>query len=811
MEYTGLTSTDAAARLKKYGPNLIKEPGKISALRLFINQFLNPLIFILIAAAILALVLGEVLDATFILVVVLINATLGFFQEYKAENILHTLKEKVSKQVKVIRDSQRQMIPVASLVPGDIIILEPGLKIPGDGRILEAEELLVNESILTGESEPVLKKRAQDAKTEKETKIFMGTLVIEGLGVGVIESTGDDTQFGKIASSLESKFDPPTPIKIELTRISNLILLFVSVIIMIIVALGVRNGLSFDEIFFTAIALGVSTIPEGLIISLTVTLAIGMNNIMSKKAIVRSLPAAETIGSIEILCVDKTGTLTLGQMNVVKTDFVDHDEALNTLAICNNQNNFIDQAILKFLSREKTVHWVKERQQQRQHLFPFSSTLKYTAAAGNGKIYVVGAPEKVLQMTKTQSKDSWNSKIKAYAGEGFRMVGLAVKNSPTDKFNRADLKDMTMLGLVLIKDPVRKTAIKHLARITKAGIGIKVITGDLKETSLKVLQDLNFTITDDEIISGEELRRITDQQNFAETVSRIKLFYRTTPDQKLDIVKAIQAKNKIVGMMGDGVNDSPAIKNAEIGIVVDNATDVSKEVADVILLDSNFQTILEAIKEGRNIFQNLRKIMVFLFANSLLETGLILLSLIFQLPLPLLPLQILWINLIEDGLPSLALSFDRSGTDLLKNKPRSKNTSIFDKNVIAVIVIISFIIDIIYFLLYNYMINNNYDLIKARTIMFTGISITSLLFLFSAKTLDSNIWKENIFNNRFLNVSVLTGLCLLFISISWQPVMNLLGTVSLSMEELLLIFALSSFDLIMIEAGKLLKRKLSRG
>lgn len=794
MNPKGLSEDQALKLLKEHGPNVIQNASKVRPLKIFLEQLKSPLIFILIVAAVISIVLGERSDAVFILLVVAINTLLGFSQEYKAENTLEKLKQSVSKNVRVIREGTQITIDTKYLVPGDIFILEPGLRIPADADLFEVNEILVNESVLTGEAEPVSK------DTADQKNIFMGTLVLEGIGKAIVTATGSNTKFGEIAQSLSEDTNPPTPINLELKNLSRIITIFILFIILIIFILGITIGIDFKEIFLVSVALGVSTIPEGLIISLTITLALGMNRLLSKKALVKNLPAAETLGDVEVLCIDKTGTLTQGNMLLKDIDFTDKDAALRALAISNNQTNFIDKAVLKYLEDVTPKDFIAKTQLSRKKLFPFTSERKYTGASDGEMLYAVGAPEVIFNFSKGDLT-SWQSKYIEKGRQGNRMLAVAQKKA-TNSSSRESFKDMEFLGLVYIKDPIRENVKESLGSIVNAGIRIKVITGDLKETAVSVLENLGLQISHDEMVSGEELEEIIASEKLGSVIEKIKLFYRTTPNQKLSIVKALQEKNLIVGMMGDGVNDSPALKVAEIGLVVDNATDVSKEVADIILLDSNFETIEEAVAEGRNIIQNLRKILTFLLADSLTETVLILLSIIFLLPLPLTPILLLWINIIEDGLPSLALAFENSNKSDLLRKPVSKRKSLLDRKVVSIIIATSLVKDIIFFAIYFLLINNGYDLVHAQTFIFACISLSSLLFLFSAKTIDHNIWSAPLFDNKMVNLSFVFGVFLLFLSIYWLPISNLLGTTALNSMEIFQIVVLSGLSLAFIEIAK---------
>lgn len=799
----GLTETQATTLLETHGPNVIEETKAVSPIKIFLAQLTSPLIFILIFASTFSIVLKEFTDAIFILIVVFINSLLGFYQEYKAENTLEKLKKSVSKHVNVIRDGKIKNIDTSLLVPGDLIMIEPGLRIPADGSLVEANELLINEAVLTGESEPVEK---NTSKTEARN-IFMGTLVIEGLGKAKITGTGANTKFGQIAKSLNEEETPATPIKIELLRLSKIITVFVLVLIVIIFLLGIVNGLEFKEIFLTAVALGVSTIPEGLIISLTVTLALGMNRLLAKRALVKNLPAAETLGDVEVLCVDKTGTLTYGNMQVADNDFIDKEKALTTLAISNNESNFIDKAIHKYIENVEDVDFINQTQAKRKHLFPFSSEKKYTGAYDGKTLYAVGAPEVILSFCKGDNK-KWSQEAIRKAREGNRTLALCSKEIEKESVDRSDFKSMDFEGLVFIKDPVRESVAESILAINNAGIEVKIITGDLKETAVNVLKTLNIDVTDKEMLSGNELATHIEGGTLPDVVLKTKLFYRTTPDQKLAIVKALQKRGKVVGMMGDGVNDSPALKAAEIGLVVDNATDVSKEVADIILLDSNFQTIEAAVEEGRNIIHNLRKIIVFLISDSLTETVLILLSLIFLLPLPLTPVLLLWINIIEDGIPSLALAFEKSPKRILLRKHSKAQSNILDRKVLSLVIATSLIKDLLFFAVYYWLVETGVDLEVARTMTFASISFSSLLFLFSVKTLETQLWKDKLFNNKVVNLAFFSGVLMLILAI-YVPVFNqVLGTKPLGINYIIAVISLSGISICFIEIAKYILHKV---
>ncbi|MCA9387081.1 cation-transporting P-type ATPase, partial [Candidatus Dojkabacteria bacterium] len=711
---TGLTTSEVLKKQSRYGKNIIASYHKISVLNILFRQLKSPLIYVLFFAASLSALLEEYRDAGFILLIVIFNTGLGFIQEYKAEKSLESLEKHVSRQTKVLRDGIKKYIEISEIVPGDIVILEPGVKIPADGEIVSSAELYVDESLVTGESAPIEK--------FKNNEVFMGTLVAQGLGVMKVSKTGEDTKYGQIAQSLAQPINPDTQTTRQLKQVSLLLTVVITFVSIIVVVLGIVRGISVEEIMLTGVALGVGTIPEGLVISYTVVLALGMNRIMKRNAIVKNLPAAESLGNIDVLCIDKTGTITEGKMSVKTVETEDIEKLLTAVAISNNDANFIDSALKAYVIEQKDSSYLESVQQTRVQIFPFSSATKYTGAIGNQNLYMVGSPEKVMEACRGKM-DKWVDLIRKLSREGTRIVAVAYKQVSDSKIDRKNFNNLQMLGLVGISDPVRPSTIQAFASFQNSGISTKVITGDLKETAEHVLKIVGFNLNKDNVISGAELDELKGTREYKLKINECKLFYRTTPEQKLEIVNVLQSSGLRVGMMGDGVNDSPAIKNAEIGISVDSATDVSKEASDIVLVDSNFETIVSAVEEGRNIFKNLRKIFMFLFGDSLSEVYLIVLSLIFFKPLPLLPLQILWINLLEDGLPSVALGFEKAKESYLDKKHKPGKQSVLNTKMVGMIVVASLVTDTIYFLFYLYFLEH-YSYSIAQTMMFVGISIS---------------------------------------------------------------------------------------
>jgi Ca2+-transporting ATPase len=781
MEHTGLNENQVLLNRNKFGLNEIKSQNEVSLIKIALRQIKSPLIYILIAATVFSLVLKEYKDALFIIIVVFINSALGLYQEYKAEKTLSSLQKQISKVSKVIRNGEVIKIPTIELVPDDVIILEQGMQVPADAKLIEANELAIDESILTGESEPVEK--------DIDGEIFKGTKIVSGIGKAVVLKIGMQTKFGVIASKLENESTVNTPTQMRLALISKVITIIIALIISLVIILGLVRGIETEEILLTSIALAVSTIPEGLIISYTIVLALGMNRIMKRKAIVKNLPAAETLGSVDVLCIDKTGTLTLGEMNVTGIESELDEKLINRiLLMSNNDSNFVDVALRRFVNQNLAENEAQHIQNQRLKLFPFSSKEKYSAAIDDENAYIVGAPEKLFQLMRLNESEinMLERNVREKGEQGIRVLAFGYKKIKKHSIERSDLKDFELGGIIFINDPIRKSVKNALVKVQNSGIELKVITGDMLITAKAILGELGIKLSENEILSGEDLERIKGNGDFDEIVNKVKLFYRTTPDQKLDIVQAIQRLGKTVGMMGDGVNDSPAIFNAEIGIGVDSATDVSKEAADIILLDSNFETIYGAIEEGRNIFQNMKKIFIYLFVGSFTETILILLSLIFNIPLPLLPLQLLWINLIEDGLPSIALGFDKNAS-----LTKKKFEKVLDNSTFIIIFLAGIVADLMLFILYYSTFKRTGDVELSRTIIFGSVSISSLLFLYSAKTFDSNIWKEKFWNNKVANLSVLLGIFMTFVAIYFAPIANILELESIEFRYWGIVFGVS--------------------
>lgn len=612
MENRGLSQQEAAARLRQYGRNELKAKREWTAGKIFLSQFKSPLIYVLVAAGGVTALIGDTVDALVITAAVVLNTALGFYQEYKAERGLTALKKILTLKAKVIRDNRRQIIDAAMVVPGDVCVLEVGERVPADGVLIEAENLSLNEAVLTGESIAVSRRHSDT--------VYMGTIIAGGIGkMGVIK-TGQETKFGQIAASLKDTQETDTPLQKQLAGFSKKLTLILGLICLAIFGLGVWQGDDLIEIFITSVAVAVAAIPEGLVISLTVILALGMQRILKRKALVRKLLAAETLGSVTVICCDKTGTLTEGRMKVVGVLTDDEPLLRQAAVLCNDLRDPLEIPMFDW-GKEKFKDEVK-----RLASIPFNHETKYIATLHPGLLFVSGAPEVILSKCPGAKLPP---EFIIEAKQGHRLVGFAYKKTSVMKID-----NLTWLGVLVYADPIRPGVKEVLDRARNEGIEVKLITGDYKETAEAVAGQLGIDPKD--------------------------VYSRVNPQEKLKIVKELQEKGEVVAMTGDGVNDAPALKKADIGIVVADSAAVATETADMVLLDSNFATILAAVEEGRLIFSNIAKVLFYLMSNAFAEVTVILGSMWLNLPLPMTAAQILWINLVNDSWPAFALTVDSS-------------------------------------------------------------------------------------------------------------------------------------------------------
>lgn len=797
----GLTNEEVKKRQQQFGFNVLPEKAPPSKLSLLVQQLKNPLVYVLLFAVIVTLIIGHLSDALIILLAVVINTVLGFIQENKASNALEALKHYITSEAIVIREGKRITINTSDIVPGDSVILNQGVKIPADGKLFFANRLYIDESVLTGESLPVGK--------NKDDHVFMGTTISSGQAILLVETIGATTKMGSIAKQIQEKKED-TPLQEQLKTFSKQLVFIVCSCVIIVFVLGILFQYNIKEIFVISVALAVSSIPEGLIVSLTVILAIGMQKIIKYRGLVRKLSAAETLGGVTVICVDKTGTLTQGKMKVV--DYIGDKKKLAEQVLL--ANDLDDPIVISAFEWGRTVIGNFVSKHPRLDSIPFSSKERFFVSlhkwSDNNVLFVNGAPELILEWTtlsETEKREITKT-IDNLTKQGKRLIGFARKNVSSDKktLKTKDAKEkLTWIGILAFSDPVRLGVKDALKLAEEAGIKTTVITGDYAKTSEFVMSELGMSVKKDEILTGNQLEKLSVEE-LAQKVKSIRLFARTTPDQKLMIVEAMKKNGEIVAMMGDGVNDAPALHKADIGIVVNEATDVAKESADLVLLDSNFATIVGAIEEGRGMFENIRKIILYLMSDAFTEILVIIGGITLGLPLPITAVQILWINLVSDGFPNLALTIDPKRNNIMKENPRLPGERLVNKWMITLICIVSAVAGTIALLFFVIIYKTTGDIVMARSVAFMTIGLNSLIYVFSVRTLMTPFWENSLFKNKWLIIAVLMGLGLQILPFTTPVIRQFFGISHLPLLYWIIGIGLSILMFFVIEIFKLAYR-----
>ena len=859
----GITSEEALKRVKEFGHNVLPQEKPYSKMRLFLSQFNNILIYILLTIVFISFFLKHYSDTIFIVIVLLINTMVGFYQENKANNSLSALKRMVKIRAKVLRDGYKKEIDSEELAHGDIVMLKAGDKIPADGRIIESKDFKINEASLTGESEAVKKQvidlLPKDALIhEQKNLVFMGTIVQEGQATIVIVETGATTQIGQIVSSLKKTKESKTPLQRKISSLSKLMGSFILFIILIIIAIGYFRGQSFADIFMAALALVVSAIPAGLLPAITVVLVLGMRRILKQKGLVRKLVSTETLGSVTVICTDKTGTLTEGKMQVshILTSTKElmgngisglakgenangvesHILALKIATLVNDafvenpeeelkkwivRGKLTDQALLLAGMQAGLNKIELEKQYPILDRIIFASDIKYAATLHSidkkkNKLYVIGAPEEIIARADSLDVDGKKrklnniqiakliEKLESLTQKGLRVIACAYKdyNKTKEYKNLKELaEELTFVGFIAIKDPLRKDAKSAIATTKKAGIRTIIVTGDHRLTAKTIAEEIGIDVHDESILEGKDLDLIDDLE-LRKRARYISIYARVSPHHKIRIVDALQANDEVVAMLGDGVNDALALKSADIGVAVGSGSDVAKEVADLVLLDDNFKTIVKAIEQGRVAFQNIRKVFVYLMADDFSELFIFLISMSMGLPLPLLPAQILWINLVEDGLPDIALTTEQETDGVMEEKPRGLKEPILDKPIKIWMASVFFITGLSAFFTFFIFWKLTGDLDKTRTIVFALIGLDSLSFSFSVRSFKKTVFRKDIFSNRYLTGAVIISFMFLLTAIYWPPLQKILSTQSLGLIEWIVIIAVTFLEVLLITFSK---------
>jgi Ca2+-transporting ATPase len=793
-------------------------------------------------------------DAIIISVVIYVSSVIGFFQEYKAGQALERLNKLIRYDVKVLRDGTPISISHEQIVPGDVILISSGDKIPADARLIEVSNFSTMEASLTGESLPLSKHLdalpENTPLAERKNMIYAGTVAASGNARAIVTATGTNTELGNIATMVQSTEEEQTPLQVQLIVFGKWLGIILVVINVIIFTVGIFTGIPLLEMFMTAVAVVVSAVPEGLIPAMTVILTVGMNKLVKKNGLVRKLVAAETLGSVTVICADKTGTLTRGEM---RTDsFIAYDALLRGEAawgsmhpdikklleisvVCNagfihNENgeakasgNPTDRALLLAGHEYGIDRNSLLEQSPVLSEIPFGSEHKFMATlhASPEKqllkiIYTKGAPEKILSFsefyfnkgTAIPMRQENLNKIKTtyqeLTSKGLRVIGLGFKNvyeQGEHLFSAADMKDIIFAGLVAFRDPLRPEVVDAIQQCREAGIKPVMITGDHRQTAATIANELGMQVRPEEVIEGSELDTLSEEE-LSTRVGNIKVFARVEPKHKSMRVGAFQRNGEVVAMTGDGVNDSPALKKSNIGVAMGSGTDISKDVADLVLLDDNFNTIVEAVRRGRIIFDNIRKVMLFLltdaFSTMVVVGGAVLLG----LPLPLLPAQILWIKLAESSLPAMALAFDEIDEGLMKHKPRKKDEPLISNEMKKLILFYALVMDTLLFVIFYYFWKSTGNLEFARTVTFVALGMNTFFYIFAIRGFRLPVYKLNPFDNKYLLATLVLGMSLILIAV-YVPFFNtMLHTIPLGFSEWGILITYAVLSIMVYEIGK---------
>lgn len=832
---TGLQNKEAQKRLELFGSNLVHQKEGQSRLQLLLEQIKSPLILILLIASGVTTFLHEWLDTGVILAAIIVNVALGFWQENKAQTILEHLASYIRVRVRVRREGREQEIDASDLVPGDIIHVSQGDRIPADARLLFANSLAVDESILTGESLPTDKSieitRVGASLAERTCMLYGGTLVVEGTGDALVVATDDQTEFGKIALLTSQKKPEPTPLQKAITHFSRQLGIALLIVTIALFALGLWFGHGLVEMFLISVAVAVSIVPEGLPIALTVILAVGVERLAKKRGVIRKLLAAEALGSTTLILTDKTGTLTEAKMTL--TDVIPWNASTSKTELLSNaivnmevliENPEDSHTKWRLIGRPMEVALIRDAAAQGVFLperssavhiidrFPFHSRHKYSMSLAEEKgertIILVGGPDIILSFTTltNQEQATLRTRIEARANAGERLLGVAYKkpsSQHTSLHPDEEPSGFIFQGLLAFRDPVRIQVKDAIARINKYGVRTIMVTGDHPGTATTIGKELGMCGENTLALTGDDLRRISPA-TLATQANDISIYARVTPEQKLDIVRMYQGRGEVVAVTGDGVNDAPALEAADIGVAVGSGTDVAKSAADLVILDDNFETIVLAIEEGRRILGNIRKVLIYLLSSVVDSVLLIGGALLLGLPLPLNPLQILFVNFFSDSFPAIAFAFEEHN-DI--HTIKGKTQKLFDAEMKVMIWVLGISTSVLLFVLYFMLLRAGYSMDLVHTFIFASFATYTLLMTFSLRSLKQSIFTYNPFGNLYLTSGVGVGILLTLSAVYIPWMQQALHTVSLPLPWLLGVGGVSLINVFGTELIKWLVRK----
>jgi Ca2+-transporting ATPase len=861
----GLSDDTAERLIRTIGKNILAAKKPYSRIKLLAEQFNSSLIYILLGGTFISFMLRHYIDGVFMMIVLIVNGLVGFLQEDKANRSLETLRAMTRASASVIRKGQRRELDAADLVPGDIIMVKAGDKIPADALVLSANRLQINESALTGEWYPV-EKRAdrlplETPLFERHNMAFMGTIVEAGRGMLLVVATGHDTEFGSIARSLGESKKRATPLQQKVAHISRILGGVISAIVACIVLLGVARGEPFTDILIASLALAASAIPEGLLPAITIVLVMGMRRILKEKGLIRKLAATETLGSVTVICTDKTGTLTQGTMQVSHILTATHELELNGAADMDEMMEqggpadshratlriaaLVNEAYIENPQDELRSWIVRGTQTERalllaaiqagidrnmlwkkrwiEDMVHFESETKYAATlfgtdTGVFELLVIGAAERIIDLANSVDKNGVIEPIGTPERErmirhmemttstGLRVVACARKTfatRPTYDTMTELSRDLTLVGLIAIKDPLRPDARHTIQTAREAGIRTILITGDHHLTAMTIAREVGLPTGEACVLEGPAIEAMSDKE-LRIAAKTACVYARVSPQHKLRIVQALQHNGEVVAMIGDGVNDAPALQHADVGIALGSGTDAAREASDIVLLDNNLKTVLKTIEEGRIIFNNIRKIFIYLTADSFSELFLFIATLSFALPIPLLPTQLLWINVVEDGLPNIALTTERERTGIMQEPPRDPKEPILNRRMKVWMFVAFLAFGCASLATYVGFLLITHDVALARTAVFALSCIDSLLFVFSVRSFKTTILHRGIFSNKYILGAVTIGMALLLVAIYAPVARTITQTAPLSLIDWGFVLLAGATEFTIIESAKYL-------
>ncbi len=867
----GLAQGEAASRLKQYGRNTLPKASPVTVTRVFFHQFASPLIYVLLVAAVVSLLIREWSDAAFIFAVLLVNAVIGTVQEYSAQQAAAALQGLVNASARIVRDGDTCQVDAEELVPGDIVLLESGDKVPADVRLLVDHDLAVNESLLTGESGAVNKNAmvrlaGETVLAERVNMLFAGTMLSRGRGRGVVVGTAQQTELGKIAQAVLGGKPAKAPLLLRMERFTHRVAIIVGLAAVLMAVVSLMQGMALETIFLLAVALAVSVIPEGLPVALTVALAIGMRRMARRNVIVRRLVAVEALGSCTFIATDKTGTLTVNQLTTKKILFPGREpwevtgeslepegavltalgtptpedelllERLCHAAVLPNEaflghrvqgwvhyGDAVDVALLVMAHKAGVVKAETHNAFPELAAIPFESENQFSASLNlvdnHTRAFVKGALERILpmctHMTATTAgqaidREQVEEQAHALASEGYRVLALAVgdvKLQAQEVFSEEHLRGLTLVGLVGMIDPLRGEVKAAVADCRRAGIEVAMVTGDHPITALAIARDLGLASTLEQVVTGPALKQAGSEAELDRLTRQARVFARVEPQQKLDIVQSLQRQGHFVAVSGDGANDAPALRAAQVGVAMGvSGTDVTRETAELIITDDNFASIVAGVEEGRIAYANVRKVIFLLISTGAAELVLFLLALVSGLPLPLLAVQLLWLNLVTNGIQDVALAFESAEGNELNRPPRPPKEPIFNRLMIERVVISALTIGTVAFVLYQWLLNSGYSVAEARNGTLLLMVLFENIHVFNSRSERRSVFGHNPLSNPLLLFGTAAAQ-LVHIGAMYTPwISDVLGIQPVSPQHWLQLLALAFTVLMTMELHKLIAR-----